>query len=207
LTLLLLALALPGSVLIYSSTVSKPEALSFDRTAIPSAVDGYRLVGEEQLAADVLRQIEPDDYVMWHYTAANAPPLLSYLAFYRGIVFTGAHDPAVCYPAQGWEITEARDLQISMKDGGTLQARTFKAHLNGKEESVLYWFQPVGRWPKAMWLEQLLRVYDSIRGTPQYAFVRLSAPSSPGTEKALVGFAQEMGLQARKVLETARHPD
>jgi EpsI family protein len=203
LLLVLLGLALPGGVLLYANTVSAPQALSFEATISPELA-GYRQNGEERLAADVLRQIEPDHYLMWHYAAAGQPPLWSYVAFYRGIVFTGAHDPAVCYPAQGWDITEARNLQIAMLEGGPLAARLLKAHRQGREELVLYWFQPVGRWPGAAWAEQLLRVYDSLLGTPQYAFVRLSAPARPDTEDALVRFARGLGPQVRQVLESAK---
>ncbi len=208
LTSVLFALLVPGSILAYWSSQSDPGALRFDSRPISRELAGYRQNGESELEPEVLAQIQPDLYRLWLYSSEGRPPIWSYLAFYRGIVFTGAHDPAVCYPAQGWEVLGgSRDLKLPMEDGGTLSARLLRVHLRGRKELVLYWYQTVGRWPKSAWAEQILRVYDSLRGSPQYAFVRLSAAATPETEDLLLRFAHELAPEVREVLETGRPVD
>jgi hypothetical protein len=197
----LFALLIPGSILAYWSAHSDPAALRFDPRPISRELTGYTQTGENELEPEVLAQIKPDLYRMWLYTREGRPPIRSYLAFYRGIVFTGAHDPAVCYPSG------SRDLKLPMQDGGTLSASLLRVHLRARKELVLYWFQTAGRWPKSAWAEQILRVYDTLRGSPQYAFVRLSAPATPETEDLLIHFAREAAPQVRAVLETARPLD
>jgi len=200
----LLGLALPGTLLLYESLFSTPDPRDFDLGTISREAAGYRQTAEDRLTPDVLAQIEPDAYRFWLYRKSGAPPIWNYMAFYRGIVFTGAHDPAVCYPAQGWDIRESRTLKIPMDDGTPLHARLLRTDLNGREEMTLYWFQPAARWPGAAWAEQLLRIWDSLRGSPQYAFVRLSAPASQATEAMLVRFARAIAPDIRKVVAVAR---
>ena len=124
---------------------------------------------------------------------------------HRGRTILGAHDPAVCYPAQGWEIVGKGESELLMPDGGTLTASLFRAFKDGRYERVLYWFQPVGRWPDSPFPEAFRRVLDSVRGQPQYAFVRLSTAElgEGDPEHRIREFARLIVPAVRLALESA----
>ena len=89
-----------------------------------------------------------------------------------------------------------------MRDGASLNARSLDAQKTGRLEAVLYWFQPATRWPTHPVPEQLLRAVDAVTGSPQFAFVRLSAPSDGGqtAKRDLAEFAEKIAPQVRQAL-------
>jgi EpsI family protein len=191
-----------GALLLYWHSVSSPTRRTFDLDAIPTRIGERQLVEEDRLEPEIAQSLRVDGYLLRRYQGPDARPLWLYVAFYRGVGATGAHDPEVCYPAQGWDVQQSRELAIDLGERGSLRARLLRARLELQEETVLYWFQPATRWPRTTALEQLLRIYDALRGTPQYAFVRVSIPGADelGAE-ALAEFARDVALPVRDVLE------
>jgi len=179
--------------------------LPFDAEDAPARIGAFVSVQDEPLEADVLEMLQPDSHVMRLYGARGAAPVWLYLASYSGRDTTGAHDPAVCYPSNGWDLHGLHDREVPLADGGALTARLLLAAQSGREELVLYWFQPVGRWPQPAPYEQMLRAYDGFAGRPQYVFVRLSTALEAGRdagERVLVEFARELAPWLRTRLDT-----
>ncbi len=201
LALVLIALLLPGAIASTAAGVWDVERRSFNLTAGSWRLRDHRQVRAWTLPPDVVEQLAPDAYRWSRYETEAGRSVSVYIAFYSGVLSTGAHDPAVCYPAQGWEITAAREADIPMGGAELLRARRLEVRLDGREERVLYWFQPVGRWPRSPWLEQLLRIGDSVLGTPEYAFVRLSSPTRGSGEDTLAQIGAELAPQVRRILE------
>ncbi len=199
---ILLALAAPGAVV---TNVLSRDQRTFSLDGIPTELDRYSRVGEERLDADVLAMIEPDDYLLRVYTPGDGAPVWLYIGLYSGDGSKGAHDPNVCYPAQGWEVNDARDVAVEVADGESLTARVLVAVRGGRSQLVLYWFQAADRWPRFELEEQLLRVYDSLRGAPQYAFVRLSADFSEGEapEEAMLQLAGQLAPHIRNAVSNS----
>ena len=195
----LLALAAPGAVL--TDGLSHDQR-TFSLDDIPTELDRNSRVGEQRLDADVLAMIEPDDYLLRAYSPGDEPPVWLYIGLYSGAGSKGAHDPNDCYPAQGWEVSDARDVTVKVADGQHLTARVLVAMRDGRSQLVLYWFQAADRWPRRGLKEQLLRVYDSLRGAPQYAFVRLSADFSgrEAPEEAMLRLAGELAPHIRNAV-------
>lgn len=191
-----------AALLLYWHGVSNPTRRTFDLDAIPTRIGERRLVDEDRLEPEIAQALRADGYLLRRYQGPDARPLWLYVAFYRGVGATGAHDPEVCYPAQGWDVQRSRELAVDLGERGSLRARLLHARLEQQEETVLYWFQPATRWPHTTALEQLLRVLDALRGTPQYAFVRVSTPGADelGPE-ALADFARDVAVPVRDVLE------
>ena len=204
LLLVLIGLMIPGVRLafwLYGSAASGP---SFEGADVPARLGHYAMLSEQELGWEALAQIQPERYVMRTYGHENGgEPVGVYVSFHRGRALQGAHDPAVCYPAQGWEVTEKRETELLMPNGRMLTAEFFGAFKGGRFEWVLYWFQPVGRWPGSALPEVFRRVLDSVRGDPQYAFIRLSMPDlgEPGQERRILDFARLIGPEVRRMLE------
>jgi EpsI family protein len=204
LSAVLIALVLPLAVLGYVLAGTPERDLSFDAQSIAPVAGRLELAGDRRLSADVFAMVEPADYTFRLYRESPADPgIWSYVAFYQGVDRSNAHDPDVCYPAQGWEIIGRSEIRLTMPDREELHATRLRAHLDGREEEVLYWFQPAGRWPGSALAEDLLRVYDRLRGAPEYAFVRLSTrdvSGEPALER-LSGFARALAPLVRAELE------
>lgn len=176
---------------------------------LPAGVEDWTATRTQTFDSETLKLIEPDAYSMRLYEAEGTAPIWVYVGLYAGHSRTGrsAHVPEACYPAQGWEILRSGKVSLELADGERLLARKLDFHKAVARETVLYWFQPAGRWPSAGGAEQLLHVLDAARGQPQYAFVRLSvrtevAPSKAGRD--LEGFAVQIAPQIRHVVESLR---
>ncbi len=158
-------------------------ARTFDASALPDPLASHRLVREHPIEPEVLSMLAPESYTMRLYSDGRGSSVWLYFAIYSGTDSTGAHDPAVCYPAQGWETHAPEERGIELPGGERLAAKAMGATLGGKEERVLYWFQPAARWPVSTPREQLLRILDGFSGRLQYGFVRLSTQvTAPGDE-------------------------
>ena len=155
----------------------------YDAGALPDRLAAHTLVREQKLEDEILSMLEPESYSMRLYADGDGSGVWVYFALYSGTDTTGAHDPAVCYPAQGWDASAPEERELVLPDGDRLSVRAMGASLGGKEERVLYWFQPAARWPTSTPREQVLRMLDGLAGRSQYGFVRLSTQASrPGVE-------------------------
>jgi len=198
------AFALPLLALAAWSNGRQPVATLPGLDAFPEHVGPWRLTARGALSSEERAMLKPDSYLAWEFAADGRPRVSAYVALYRGPSpdGQGAHDPALCYPASGWEVLETRAVQIPLPRGGFLSGKLLRAHKGGDERLALYWFQPAGRWPRGQSFEQLARIGDALAGRPQFAFVRLSAPSEPGSdvERHLVEFAAEISAPVRGAL-------
>lgn len=176
------------------------DGLHFDATTAPRDLAHYRAVEDAPLEPDVLEMLQPDSYLMRLYRSDRAPDAWIYLAGYSTTGATGAHDPTVCYPAQGWDLDEVQTLSIPLENGESFIAKLLLAHQAGQQELVLYWFQPMGRWSQHAPWEQLLRAYDGFAGRPQYVFVRISTASADGAEAELVELARQLAPWLRDAM-------
>jgi EpsI family protein len=203
LVLVLIALLIPSGILAQWFLGAQRAEAGFDPGRVPPVLDPWVTTAEQRLSEEVRAMIHPDRYLFRRYeNRESGSAVWTYVAFYRGRVSSGAHDPEICYPAQGWEIVSRRGVAIPMNDGGNLNATLLHVHKDHEEELALYWFQPVGRWPATSWLEQLLQVSDSVQGSPQFAFVRFSTATVGGSNAAdlLAEAAQTLAPGIREAL-------
>jgi EpsI family protein len=192
---------LMGNWLVASATA----AGAVDQPELPARVAEWIAAEDEQLDAEALAVIEPDAHVLRRYESEHDAPIWVYVGLYAGRAGygRGAHDPEVCYPAQGWEIMESEPVSLAVADGA-LAGRRLTAQRDGRQEAVIYWFQPAGRWPRSGGLEQIWRVGDAVQGRSQYAFVRLSAPVVRGSVPDLAAFARALAPDLRAAVERMR---
>jgi EpsI family protein len=185
-----------------------PRATPLGEARMPDVLDGHRVRGEERLDPVVLSMLVPEWYAMRLYADDAGGSAWVYVALYAGHGEQGgAHDPAVCYPAQGWEASPAQETELSLGSDPKPVVKVLAAIQGGKEELVLYWFQPARRWPAHGVRELVLRMLDRLQGRPEYAFVRLSTQidrydptSRPAAEKRLERLAAELAPWVRRVV-------
>ena len=156
---------------------------AWDARALPEQIGAHRLVREQPLDDEIVSMLEPESYSMRLYEDERGSSVWVYFAIYSGTDSTGAHDPAVCYPAQGWDASAPEERPLELADGEHMAVRALGATLGGKEERVLYWFQPAVRWPTFTPGEQVQRIADGFAGHSQYGFVRLSTQVARPTQE------------------------
>ena len=179
--------------------------LEFDFEMIPPLIGEWRRTAESRFDTGELSLVKPDAYRLWRFSDSLEIPITLYVALYRGLGETGAHSPEACYPAQGWEVLNSSTTTVPVAPDGELRVRVMRAERAGSGELVLFWFQHADRWPLAAGWEQVVRVYDTLRGHPQYAFVRLSVPVVGDTDRIdeLKAFASSLAPRVRQMLEEA----
>lgn len=199
--LLLPALALAS----WMAALGGAGATSIALPELPRQIGPWTMTAERELEPLVFEQLQPDEYLVRRYEAPKRTPIWVYVAVYGGRASygSGAHDPQVCYPAQGWEIVRSEGIAVPLAALQTLSAKIIDAQNGNTKQVALYWFQPAERWPLRESAEQLIRIIDAIVGRPQYAFVRLSAPSGPANVRDdLVEFATRIAWPVRAALST-----
>lgn len=194
------ALLVPALVLARWGLATASFAETEARLTLAEQLGPWKLAATEELEDEILAQIAPDAYLMRMYEAPGRAPVWVYVGLYAegARAAKSAHDPEVCYPAQGWEIMASRALSLGVAGDEVMQVKQLQAQNGALEEQVLYWFQPADRWQLSYAPEQLTRVLDAVRGRPQYAFVRLSATGTHEVIEDLVELAPAIAVAIRE---------
>jgi EpsI family protein len=207
LALVFVCLALPTGLSYLGGWAGDRDLDAFELGDAPRALGGLRSTGDSALEERVIGVIQPSAYLMRSYSDARTRAL-AYVAFYTGFSSSAAHDPQVCYPAQGFDIGAIRDVPFELADGQRLWSKVFHARQGGYEEVVLHWFQPRDRWPAHPRLEPWVRMLQAFRGRKAYAFVRVSveigAGGVPVAEERAIAMARELAPWSREVLARAK---
>ena len=167
------ALVLPLGALKVDVERKQLEKRPFE-SRLPDRIGDWTAVDEGTLQPEVVEMLAPESYSMRYFTARDRPSIWIYAAFYRGDRTGAPHDPMICYPAQGWSISEDREMQLDLGPEQSIPVRFMRGELSDADELVLYWRQPVGRWPGRMPSEYFLRLRDRALGGSEYAFLRIS---------------------------------
>lgn len=185
----LLVLGLAGSMAALAllalphSSVEAPRRESF--AAFPRELAGW--IGHEaRLDPEVAAVLAADDYLDITYVAeAGTAPVNLFAAYYDDQRSgTGLHSPAVCLPADGWEVT---DFGTTTFDGGVAGYGLFKVNravvTRGTERQLVrYWFEQRGSRTTNDFLAKIDVLMDSVtRGRKDGAVVRFVTPITPET--------------------------
>ncbi|OGR16838.1 MAG: EpsI family protein, partial [Desulfobacterales bacterium GWB2_56_26] len=103
-------------------------------------VPGYQITGTLALDPTTVSYLELDDYTQGGYKKDG-----SAINLYIGYYFTSdkvsaAHSPLVCFPGQGWTLTDpdTRQLQVGRH---LINYAEMTATLEHHKELVLFWYQ------------------------------------------------------------------
>lgn len=207
LVLVLACLVVPTALAWSGGWAGDRDLGAFELVDAPRSLAGLATSGDSPLEDRVLAEIQPSAYLMRSYTDGRSRAL-AYVAFYTGFTSTGAHDPQVCYPAQGFDIGAIRSVAVDLDGGERLWSKIFRARQGGHEEVVLHWFQPRDRWPSSPRLEPWVRMLGAFRGRKAYAFVRISVEIGAGglaaAEQRAMRMARELAPWSRAVLSRAK---
>jgi EpsI family protein len=177
--------------------------------ALPRQLRVWVADHDQELDAWSLAKAAPDTYLLRRYQREGAVSVELYVGLYARSSGLGRapHSPQGCYPAAGWEILGRGRVDVLAGEGKGFRASLLEVQKGNREQLVLYWFQPPGRWPSEGVAEQFLSARDSVRGQPQFAFVRLAAPGmEAGDLESLLGFAGVVAPEIRGAVERMVSP-
>jgi EpsI family protein len=176
-----------------SIVAEKKKSLSQALINIP----GWENNGIIELDPKIVEALKLDDYVNHNFTDGETNVSL-YIGYYLTSKKVGAaHDPLVCFPGQGWKVSELRtgDYALDSLDSGTLSYSTMTAQLGMQKALILYWFQSFDRTNPDTFSQKATLLWKKILGQgEENAFVRitisLSDKSIADNQKAIFKFVR-----------------
>lgn len=174
--ILSLCLALTG-FLVYVKPTSHPPV--YDKTLDQQllSLGDWQSIRANQLSTAVIDALLLDDFVFRTYGKDGYEVTLYIGYYYTGGKVGAAHDPQVCYPGQGWKLSDKEVSRMALSDGFIIDYASIKAELENRSEQIFYWFQVNDRTTSDTF-NQKVQLFRSkvLREGEINAFVRLSTP-------------------------------
>ena len=181
----------------------KPESQVNNRTT--TLVQGLAQIGNWQKAAAfpldpiIIEELKLDDYVFQTYSRNRSEGVNLYVGYYYSSVKVGAaHDPMVCFPGQGWHVSESERQRLEFQDNQPYQLNysSLVAEKEGKKELVFYWYQAGSESAAGPFMQKLMLLRSKFLGNSENnAFVRVSTSLNDGNmgegQKRLFSFVQD----------------
>jgi len=162
--------------LIPSSTITPKTALLRDSL---NNIEGWTNSGFDPLEEQIIDVLYLDDYVNMNFS--NGKEIISlYVGYYLSNKKVGAaHDPLVCFPGQGWKISNksTEKLQLTSFGDESISYSIMVGSLGQQKELIVYWFQAYDTANNSTLSQKLSLLFNRIlhKGEDN-AFVRLTIP-------------------------------
>lgn len=173
LCLLFLSTAIVSFLFLKEST---PEEKKYVLKNFPKQLHGWK--GKDiPISLAVLQELDNDDYLSRQYIKENQTVNL-YIGYNYTLNKIGKiHSPLVCFPGQGWVISQDNQKKLPrVDDTYTINARTLIAQKGDTRELVLFWYQAYDK-TRARTLTQKTAVFYNklFLHKEDNAFVRITA--------------------------------
>ncbi len=150
----------------------------------------WNAVQDISLDPAIVGALRLDDYVFREYS--NGQQTLGlYIGYYLSSESVGAaHDPLVCFPGQGWELSDknAGTLEIDSRKGEAISYAAMLARRGGERVLVIYWFQSHDRSAANAFMQKVQTFSNRIRSKPDdNAFIRITVPMAARTRAECLG--------------------
>ena len=158
-------------------TTIKPKTVSL-RDSLNN-IEGWTNSGFQPLEEQIIDVLYLDDYVNMNFS--NGKETISlYIGYYLSNKKVGAaHDPLVCFPGQGWELSNksTEKLQFTPTADESIPYSMMVGTLGHQKELIIYWFQAYDTANTNTFFQKLSLLFNRIllKGEDN-AFVRLTIP-------------------------------
>ena len=144
-------------------------------------IEGWKVVGQTPLDEIVIDSLDLDDYAFMNFS--NGENIVSlYIGYYLTSKKLGsAHDPLVCFPGQGWEVSDIYKKERPLINGdlGKLRYATMTVEKGQYQELVLYWFQSYDISNDNTFSQKVSAFFNRLQSkNSDNAFIRVSIPTS-----------------------------
>ena len=141
--IVLVACFLATAILVYLKPESKASIKSSQLIDTLSGIKGWQNRGFIPFDNKIIETLKLDDYVNLRYSDGKDMVSL-YVGYYLSTKKVGAaHDPTVCFPGQGWILSEKSTgtLELAADPGAAITYSMMIAELEQQKELLVYWFQ------------------------------------------------------------------
>ena len=175
--LLIGCLCLTGAVIYFSPS---RQACHIDRTITLkqalSVIPAWTLVAFHPLDKKIIESLKLDDYLNADYSSSAGN-----VSLYIGYYFTGnkvgaAHDPMVCFPGQGWNLSgiQKASVHVPSTDKEIVYSSMVAARRDSRQ-LVVYWFQAGEKTSPDTFGQKVNTLINKISNKPgENAFVRVT---------------------------------
>ena len=162
---------------IYMQPVSKIEPRKKTLESFISSADGWTKVRSNIIDQPIINALYLDDYINQTYTD-NEDMISLYIGYYYSAKKIGAaHDPMVCFPGQGWKISDRKTGQITLKSGHHISYSMMIGQLGQERELITYWFQSYDKTNDNTFSQKVsLLLKKMMNKGEDNAFVRITIP-------------------------------
>jgi EpsI family protein len=161
---------------------ARPDSLTVVKTTTLSetfiSFGSWKSLGEIPLELKIQEALFLDDYLFQRYTDGSDIVTLYIGYYYTSSKVGAAHDPLVCFPGQGWVLSNrdssSTDL-FSDSQKYSVNYATMQAEQSGQKEALLYWFQAQDETVSDTLSQKIILLWEKFsNGREENAFVRLS---------------------------------
>lgn len=135
----------------------------------------WQSVQANRLSTAVIDALLLDDFLFRTY-GKNGQEVTLYIGYYyTGGKIGAAHAPQVCYPGQGWILSDSKTQKLVLQDGTVVNHASIKAELEDRAERIFFWYQVNDRTTADTFNQKLQLLRSKVLGGSEVnAFVRLS---------------------------------
>ncbi len=148
-----------------------------------------------ELGPKIVKALELDDYANHNYSDGNDTISL-YIGYYLTSKKVGAaHDPLVCFPGQGWVVSDRQKAKIVLnpRPGNSISYSSMIVQRGSQKELIVYWFQSYDKTNPDTFSQKIASLWKKLLTQREdNAFVRISTPlgekSLPECREAIFQF-------------------
>ena len=164
------------SAFVYLRPSSKAISKQIPLSEALSDIKGWRNGQFIALDQEIARALELDDYANQSYSNGDATVFL-YIGYYLTANKIGApHSPLVCFPGQGWVISDAEEISLKIGENN-IQIIRMIVTKGQKRQLVMYWFQGYDKAFSGSFIQKIYALWAKmLYHREDNAFVRISIP-------------------------------
>jgi EpsI family protein len=138
-------------------------------------VEGWKISSQSPFEQNLIDVLALDDYANLYFTNGTDDVSLYIGYYYSAKKIGAAHDPLVCFPGQGWVLTDKKLKQLTLKNGEAIDYNVMTGTLGTAKELILYWFQAYDKTNQTTFNQKLSIFLKRIMGKGEdNAFVRIT---------------------------------
>jgi EpsI family protein len=154
--------------------------LNVKKTSLSTALEeikGWQSYKQIPIDDKIVNALELDDYVNQQYVNGNESVFL-YIGYYKTTKKLGAlHDPLVCFPGQGWNVSDNTKSQwvLNPDTGEKISFSSMIVTKGSQKELVIYWFQSYDEAKPDTFSQKITSFWKRIQNKGEdNAFVRIT---------------------------------